>query len=330
VGHVDLNASRGWSGRSVLVTGAAGLLGGWVCRQLHRSGARVVGLDNNWEHGVLLGGDDSIEKVHDDVRDSAHVEQALRAHAVDTVIHLAAQAYVGPANERPVETFEHNVLGTWSVLDACRRFPQVVSVVVASSDKAYGDHGGRPYEETMPLLARHPYDASKACADMVAQTYAQSFGMPVAITRCANMYGGGDTEWSRIVPGTIRSVLRGERPVVRSDGTFVRSYLYVEDAAAAVIALADQLERRADLAGEAFNFAADTELSVLDLVARIMDLAGCALEPDVRNEAVNEIREQRVLATKARDVLGWTPRHGLAEGLTLAIDWYRAHLGAGG
>jgi CDP-glucose 4,6-dehydratase len=330
MGDLDVSAGGDWVGRSVLVTGAAGLLGGWVCRGLVHSGARVAGLDIDWSHGVLLGTDEMVERVDGDVREAAQVEEVLHDHGVDTVIHLAAQAYVGRANEQPVETFEHNVLGTWSVLESCRRCVQVTSIVVASSDKAYGDHGGRPYEEDMPLLARHPYAASKTCADVVAQTYAESYGTPVAITRCANMYGGGDTEWSRIVPGTIRSALLGEPPVIRSDGSFVRSYLYVEDAAQGVIALADQLAWRPDLVGQAFNFAAEGDLSVLELVGRILELTGRELHPDIRNEAVNEIREQRVLAEKARVLLGWSPAHTLDDGLALAIDWYRSHLAVTG
>ena len=224
-------------------------------------------------------------------------------------------------------TFEHNILGTWVTLEACRQAPAVTGVVVASSDKAYGDHGGKPYEEAMALLGRHPYAASKTCTDVLAQTYAESFELPVAITRCGNMYGGGDTEWSRIVPGTIRSILRRERPVIRSDGHLVRDYFYVEDAADGVIALAEAVATRPALAGEAFNFGADQHLSVLEIVDRILRLMDSDLEPDVRNEAVNEIREQRVSADKASEVLGWRPAHSLDEGLARTVDWYRGYLG---
>jgi len=324
----DLGVSEGgWAGRTVLVTGAAGLLGGWVCRRLAREGARVLGLDIEWSHGVILGDDDAVERIDGDVRDVQAMDEAVAG--ADTVIHLAAQAIVGPANEDPVTTFEHNILGTWVTLDACRRFPGVTSVVVASSDKAYGDHSGKPYVESMPLLARHPYAASKTCADILAQTYAKSYGTPVAITRCGNTYGGGDTWWSRIVPGTIRSTLRGEPPVIRSDGHFVRDYLYVEDAAEGVLALAQAVAETPDLAGEAFNISAETRLSVLEIVERILDLMGSDLEPEIRNEAVNEIPEQRVSAAKSREVLGWIPARSIDEGLSLAVDWYSAHLGAG-
>lgn len=321
---------RFWDGRSVLVTGAAGLLGGWVCRKLADSGARVGGLDIDWSQGTVLDEGDPAKRIDGDVRDRDTMDRVFRDEAVDTVVHLAAQAIVGPANEDPIETFEHNILGTWVTLDACRRGPEVTGVVVASSDKAYGDHGGAPYDEEMALLGRHPYAASKTCTDVLAQTYAESFELPVAITRCGNMYGGGDTEWSRIVPGTIRSVLRGERPVIRSDGHFVRDYFFVEDAADGVIVLAEAVTTRPEIRGEAFNFGADVRLSALEIVERILLLMGSDLEPDVRNEAVNEIREQRVSAQKAREVLGWNPAHSLDEGLARTVDWYRGYLGGNG
>jgi CDP-glucose 4,6-dehydratase len=317
-----------WSGRTVLVTGAAGLLGGWLCRHLIGEGAQVLGLDLDWPHGAILSPDEPVIRLDGDVRDRDTVEQALNGHEADVVVHLAAQTQVGVANDDPVSTFEHNVLGTWVVLDACRRSGSVQSVVVASSDKAYGDRGGEAYVESDALAARHPYAASKTCTDVLAQTYAESYGLPVGISRCGNMYGGGDLEWERIVPGTIRSLLRSERPIVRSDGSFVRDYLYVEDAAEGVALLARAVAERDDLRGGAFNLAAGTRLSVLELVERIRQLAGVDLEPEILDEAVNEIREQRVDATKARAELGWEPRHTLDEGLRSSIDWYRDYLAA--
>ena len=329
LGDLDVNP-RFWEGRSVLVTGAAGLLGGWVCRKLTATGVRVGGLDIEWSHGTVLNESDPIKRIDGDIRDRGTMDKVLRDEAIDTVVHLAAQAIVGPANEDPVETFENNILGTWVTLDACRRRPEMTGGVVASSDKAYGDHGGALYIEGMALLGRHPYAASKTCTDVLAQTYAESFNLPIAITRCGNMYGGGDTEWSRIVPGTIRSVLRGERPVIRSDGHFVRDYFFVEDAADGVIALAEAVATRTELIGEAFNFAADVHLSVLEIVERILGLMESDLEPDVRNEAVNEIPEQRVNAQKAHEVLGWSPAHSLDEGLARTVEWYRGYFGGGG
>jgi CDP-glucose 4,6-dehydratase len=212
------------------------------------------------------------------------------------------------------------------VLEACRQAPFVAGVVVASSDKAYGDHDGAAYVETDPLTGRHPYAASKTCADVLAQTYAESYGLRVAISRCGNLYGGGDLEWERIVPGTIRSLLRSERPIIRSDGRHVRDYLYVEDAAEGVARLAQALAERPELRGEAFNFAAETRLSVLELVDRIRTLMATDLEPEIWDEAVNEIREQRVDAGRARSELGWTPQHSLDAALGKTIDWYRQYL----
>ena len=310
----------------MLVTGAAGLLGGWLSRHLLGAGAGVVGLDLNWPSGVILAADEPVVRVEGDVREREIVERSLVDHEPFVVVHLAAQTQVGVANADPVPTFEHNVLGTWNVLESCRRASSVASVVVASSDKAYGDRGGVAYVETDPLEARHPYAASKTCADVLAQTFAESYGLPVGITRCGNMYGGGDLEWERIVPGTIRSLLRSERPIVRSDGQFVRDYLYVEDAAEGVAKLAQAIAERPELRGEAFNFSAETRLSVLEIVDRIRSAIGADLEPEIRGEALNEIREQRVDARKARTELGWAPRHELDEGLRKSIDWYRQYL----
>jgi CDP-glucose 4,6-dehydratase len=315
-----------WSGRTVLVTGAAGLLGGWLSRLLISAGAGVVGLDIDWEGGVILGPEEPVVRVDGDVRDREAVELCLAEHEPSVVVHLAAQTQVGVANDEPVDTFEHNVLGTWVLLDSCRRAGSVAGVVVASSDKAYGDRGGAAYVESDPLEARHPYAASKACADVLAQTYAESYGLPVAISRCGNMYGGGDLEWERIVPGTIRSFLRGEHPIVRSDGSFVRDYLYVEDAAEGVALLAQALVERPELRGEAFNIAAETRLTVLELVERIRSLIGVDLAPEILDEARNEIREQRVDSGKARGQLGWAAGHDLDEGLRRSIEWYRDYL----
>jgi len=261
------------------------------------------------------------------VRDQATLERALGEYEIDTVIHLAAQTIVPIANRNPVATFETNVGGTWALLEACRRSPTVRQIVVASSDKAYGTAKVLPYDEDTPLQGRHPYDVSKSCADLIAQAYAATYDLPVAVTRCGNFYGGGDLNWNRIVPGTIRAVLRGQRPVIRSDGQFVRDYFYVEDGAAAYMLLAERLAADPALRGQAFNFSNEVQVTVLELVQMILGLMGSKLRPDVRNEASNEIRHQFLSAARARRELGWRPLFTLDEGLRRTIDWYSDYLG---
>ncbi|MGA8029534.1 MAG: GDP-mannose 4,6-dehydratase, partial [Bryobacteraceae bacterium] len=245
-------------------------------------------------------------------------------YEINTVFHLAAQTIVGIANRNPISTFESNIAGTWNVLEACRRSTTVKAIVVASSDKAYGDQEALPYSEDTPLEGRHPYDVSKSCADLITQAYGATYGFPVAITRCGNFYGGGDLNWNRIVPGTIRSVVRGERPVIRSDGQFVRDYFYIEDGAACYMLLAEKLLSDAEkVRGQAFNFSNEIQVTVADLVKRILRKMDSSLEPDIRNEACNEIRHQYLSAEKARRQLGWEPLFTLDEGLERTISWYR-------
>lgn len=320
-----------WRDRPVFVTGAGGLLGGYVVRRLMQGGADVVCLVRDWvpqSELVRSGLLESVKVVRGDVCDQATLERALGEYEIDTVIHLAAQTIVGIANRNPVSTFKSNIGGTWSLLEACRRSPQVKQIVVASSDKAYGHHEQLPYNEDAPLTGRHPYDVSKSCADLIAQAYAATYDLPVAITRCGNLYGGGDLNWNRLVPGTIRSILRGQRPVIRSDGKFVRDYFYAEDGAAANMSLVERLAADASLKGHAFNFSNETQVTVSELVERVLKLMHSDLEPEVRNEAVNEIREQYLSAEKARSVLNWRPLFTLDEGLTATIAWYREFLGA--
>jgi CDP-glucose 4,6-dehydratase len=319
-----------WLDRPTFVTGATGLVGGWLVRRLLEAGADVVCLVRDWVPQSELTQSGLIERVkvvRGDVREQATLERALGEYEIDTVIHLAAQTIVGIANRNPISTFEANVAGTWALLEACRRSPLVKQIVVASSDKAYGEHEVLPYSEEAPLVGRHPYDVSKSCADLIAQSYAQTYGLPVAVTRCGNFYGGGDLNWNRIVPGTVRSVLRGQRPVIRSDGRFVRDYFYVEDGAAANMTLAEALARSPELRGEAFNFSNEIQVTVLELVERLLKLMGSDLEPDIRNEASNEIRHQYLSAAKARRVLNWGPLFTLEEGLRRTVEWYTNFLG---
>lgn len=315
-----------WRDRPTLVTGGSGLLGSWLVRRLVEAGAEVVCLLRDWvpESELLRSGMyDRVRVVRGDVRDEPLLERTLGEYEVSAVFHLAAQTIVGVANRNPLSTFESNVGGTWALLEACRRSPTVRAVVVASSDKAYGDHGREPYDERTPLSGRHPYDASKACADLIAQSYAATFDLPVAVTRCGNLYGGGDLNWNRLIPGTIRSVLRHEQPVIRSDGSLVRDYFYVEDGVAAYLLLAERLLDDPSLRGEAFNFSNEQRITVLDLARRILAEMRSGLEPVVLNQARHEIPQQSLLAGKARERLCWTPAFSLEQGLGRTIEWYR-------
>lgn len=320
-----------WLDRPTLVTGGTGLVGGWVVRRLLRAQADVVCLVRDWvpESEFVRGGLlQQVKTVRGDVCDQQLIERVCGEYEIDTVIHLAAQTLVPVANRNPVATFESNIGGTWALLEACRRSPKVKQIVLASSDKAYGDAEKLPYDENTPLQGRHPYDVSKSCADLIAQSYATTYGLPVAITRCGNFYGPGDLNWNRIVPGTIRSVLRGERPVIRSDGTHIRDYFYVEDGAAAYLMLAEKLAGDPSLRGEAFNFSNETQVTVLELVEKLLDQMGSHLTPDVRNEASHEIKHQSLSAAKARDRLGWRPLFTLDEGLRKTVPWYSNFLAA--
>ena len=320
-----------WQDRSVFVTGGTGLLGSWLVKQLVDAGANIVCLVRDWVPQSELVRSRRIEQVNTvrgDIIDRELIERTLGEYEVEVVFHLAAQTIVGIANRNPVSTFSTNIEGTWSLLEACRRSPRVASIVVASSDKAYGDQERLPYNETMPLQGRHPYDVSKSCADLIAQTYAVSYNLPVAITRCGNFYGGGDLNWNRVVPGTIRSVIRGERPIVRSDGNFVRDYFYIEDGAAAYMLLAERLAFDAALRGQAFNFSNESQVSVIEMVDLILRKMSSSLRPEVLNQASNEIRHQYLSAERARTVLDWRPQFTLESGLERTLAWYREFLGA--
>ena len=329
-----MTASPFWRDRPVFVTGGSGLLGGWLVRRLVDAGADVVCLIRDWVPQCELFTSRLQEKVtivRGDIRLQREVERALGEYEITTVFHLAAQTTVGVANRNPVSTLDANIRGTWNVLEACRRSPKVAQIVVASSDKAYGDQPVLPYREDAPLQGRHPYDVSKSCADLVAQMYGYTYRLPLAITRCGNLFGGGDLNWNRIVPGTIRSVLRGERPIIRSDGHFVRDYFYVEDGAAAYMLLAEQLASRPELNGQAFNFSNETQTTVLELANRIILSMGSTLAPDVRNEAMlHEIRLQYLDASKAREQLSWSPLYSLDSGLEATVRWYRQYFAEAG
>jgi CDP-glucose 4,6-dehydratase len=315
-----------WLDRPTFVTGGTGLVGSWLVKRLIEAGADVVCLIRDWIPQSELVRTNKLERVkvvRGDIRDREVLERALGEYEIDTVIHLAAQTIVTIANRNPISTFETNVAGTWNLLEASRRSPRVKQIVVASSDKAYGDQETLPYDENTPLQGQHPYDVSKSAADMIAYTYAKSFDLPVAITRCGNFYGGGDLNWNRIIPGTTRSILRGQRPIIRSDGEYIRDYFYVEDGAAAYMLLAEQLAARTELKGQAFNFSNEIQVSVRKIVDLILKEMKSDLSPDIRNEVSNEIRHQYLSAEKARRELNWKPMFTLDAGLCKTIDWYK-------
>jgi CDP-glucose 4,6-dehydratase len=325
----ERSESKGyWRNRPVLVTGCTGFLGSWMVRVLLEQGAQVVGLirDQVPQSPLSTRGDlGRITAIHGDITDGALVERVLGEYEIDTVLHLAAQAIVGVANQNPTATFETNIRGTWQVLEACRRVKSVRRIVVASSDKAYGDHEKLPYDETSPLQGKHPYDVSKSCADLIAAAYHHTYGLPVCITRCGNLFGGGDLNFNRVIPGTIRSVIFNEAPIIRSDGTFIRDYIYVLDAVYAYLLLAEKMDD-SSLHGSAFNFSNEIQVDVLELVERILRAMNRGdLRPRVLNEVKAEIRHQYLSAARARSVLDWRPRYTLDEGLGETIAWYQDH-----
>lgn len=318
-------------GRSVFVTGAYGLLGSWLAKALVARGARTTVLRRDVVVSSALeleGTERYVNVVHGDICDGPLMERALSEYEVDTVFHLAAQTIVGIANRSPLSTFETNIRGTWMLLEACRS-TGVQRVVVAASDKAYGIHDELPYREDFALQPRYPYDVSKAATDMIARSYWHTFGLPVAVTRFANLFGGGDLNLSRLVPESAMAAIEGRRPVIRSDGTLERDYLYVEDAVEAYLAICDLLESGQG-AGEAFNAGGDAPHSVLEVVELTCKVAGTDVKPDVRGTGTppGEITRQWVDSTKLRTMSGWAPRVSLEEGLRRTVDWYREHVHA--
>jgi CDP-glucose 4,6-dehydratase len=319
-------------GRSVFVTGAYGLLGSWLVKALIEQGARTTVLKRDAvvrSALVVEGTERRVNVVHGDICDADLIERAVGEYEVDTVFHLAAQTIVGIANTAPLSTFETNIRGTWTVLEACRHLG-VRRVVVAASDKAYGIHDRLPYQEDFPLQPLYPYDVSKAATDMIARSYWHSFGLPVAVTRFANLYGGGDLNLSRLVPEAALAAIEGRRPVIRSDGTLQRDFLYVEDAVDAYLAICRLLDEGTG-AGEAFNAGGDEPHSVLEVVDLMCRVAGTGVEPDVRGTGTppGEITRQWVDSSKLRTASGWAPRISLEEGLRRTIEWYREYLPRG-
>ena len=317
-----------WKNRNVFVTGCTGLLGSWLTKALIERGASVTGLirdlvpksNLNWS-----GFNDKINIVRGEVEDYFLLERTINEYEVDAVFHLAAQTIVTIANRNPLSTFDSNIKGTWNILEACRRSPLVKRIVVASSDKAYGDQEKLPYDENTSLEGRHPYDVSKSCSDLLCRAYFETYKLPVCLTRCGNFYGGGDLNFNRIIPGTIRSILNNEGPIIRSDGTLIRDYFYIEDAVEAYLLLTEKIEEL-NIQGEAFNFSNEIQVTVLELVNKVIKLMESDLKPKILNEVTNEIKHQYLSAKKAKEMLGWKPRYTLEEGLKKTIEWYRKFL----
>lgn len=326
----NLGVDRFWTQRRVFVTGATGLLGSWLTQDLVARGADVVCLVRDWvpqSRFLTEALDRHATVVRGELEDFDLVLRAINEYEIDTVFHLGAQTIVGTAARSTLSTFEANIRGTWNVLEACHQCRRLVNrVIIASSDKAYGQHETLPYTEDTPLQGRYPYDASKSCADLLSLSYFHTYGLPVLVTRCGNLFGGGDLNFNRLIPGTIRSALQGDRPIIRSDGTFVRDYFYVRDAVAAYVRAAEQLEDL-QLAGEAFNFGNETPVSVVEVVEQILTLMGRTdLSPVILNEASNEISRQYLDCSKARACLGWDPKFSMEEGLRETVTWYETRL----
>ena len=316
-----------WKAKPVFVTGGTGFLGGWVIRRLLENGAEVVGLVRDGAPRCMFvseGDESRVTTVHGSVENYDLLKRALSEYSIDTVLHLAAQPLVGVAKLDPVGTFEANIKGTWNVLEAARQ-AKVKQVIIASSDKAYGESTNLPYTEDHPLQGRYPYDCSKSCADLIAQMYHATYGNAVSVVRCANLFGGGDLNFSRTIPGCIQSTLQGERFTIRSDGLFVRDFLYIKDAADAYLYLAQSLGAGAPQG--AYNFSLEVKLTVLDCVDQVLThMHRKDLEPIILNQASSEIREQYMVCEKARRVLGWKPNYDMNKALKETIDWYTSFL----
>ena len=329
-GPPPLTPDHSWDARRILVTGATGIVGSWLVKELLAKNAYVVALvkDADPQSELCRSGDiRHVSVVNGTLEDFWALERAISLHEIDTVFHLGAQTLVGVAHRSPLQTFEANIRGTYNLLEACRWHQGLVGrVVIASSDKAYGEQPKLPYSEDMPLKGRHPYEVSKSCADLIAQAYHHTYDLPVGVARVGNVYGGGDLNWSRLVPGTVRAFLKSESPLIRSDGTYLRDYIYVKDVTRAYMCLAERVHEP-QVRGTAFNFGTESNVTVLDMVRNIQRLTGCMqIAPRILNNAEGEIRDQYLSSARARETLGWAPQFDLERGLSETIDWYRAFL----
>jgi CDP-glucose 4,6-dehydratase len=319
-----------WNQKRVLITGATGLVGSWLIKSLTDKNAYVVALirdadpqsnffrENLAPYTTIVNG--ALENLY-------ALERAINEHEVDTVFHLGAQTIVGTALRNPLPTFEANIRGTYNLLECCRLHRSLVKrIVIASSDKAYGSSPQLPYTEEMPLKGEHPYDVSKSCTDLLALSYYHTYQLPIGIARCGNIYGGGDLNWSRIIPGTIKKLYNREAPEIRSNGLFTRDYIYVKDVVLAYLELAEQLNRES-IQGEAFNFGPNQPYTVLDIVNRIQLIMGLSdIRPKILNQAQAEIKDQTLSSKKALELLSWEPTYSLNDGLKETIEWYKFYL----
>lgn len=314
-----------WKDKNVFITGCTGLLGSWLTKKLVEQEANVVGLirdlvprsNLNWS-----GFNEKITTVRGELEDYFLLERTLNEYEIDSVFHLGAQTIVTIANRNPISTFETNIKGTWNLLEACRRSPTIERIVFASSDKAYGAQEKLPYNEETPLEGRHPYDVSKSCADLICRSYYETYDLPVCITRCGNFYGGGDLNFNRIVPGTIRSILRNQRPIIRSDGSMIRDYFYIEDGVGAYLTLAENMDKP-KIHGNGFNFSNEEPLNVVGIVHKVLQVMGSDLEPLILNQASNEIESQYLSSEKAKSLLNWKPLYSMEKGLEKTVNWYK-------
>jgi CDP-glucose 4,6-dehydratase len=318
-----------WKHRRVFVTGGTGLVGSWLVKALLKKKADVVVLVRDWVPSSILLSENLQKKftvVRGDLSDSNFLKRVLNEYEIKSVFHLAAQTIVPIANKNPLSTFESNIQGTWNLLEACRVVKSADSIIIASSDKAYGDVSTLPYKEDMPLNAVFPYDVSKACKDMIAACYAKSFNLPICVTRCGNFFGGGDLNWNRIIPGSIRAIFNGQPPIIRSDGTLIRDYIYVEDAVDAYLTLSRALSEQPHLRGEVFNFSNKTQKTVLEIIVSLLFIMKSPLTPFIEGNNNGEIKAQYLDSSKAQKLLNWQAQFGLEQGLQETVTWYQNYL----
>ncbi len=317
-----------WKDKNILVTGGAGFIGSWLSKELTDLGANVTILVRDWNpENTLFSKDDlrGLRLIFGELENYPLLERILNEYEIDTVFHLGAQTLVETAFRSPLQTFESNIRGTYNLLEACRRQGQMIKrILIASSDKAYGESEVLPYVETMPLKGRTPYDVSKSCTDLIALSYASSYQLPIVIARCGNVYGGGDLHWSRIIPGTIRNILQGEPPLIRSNGKLTRDYLYVKDAVRAYLLMGMNADLE-NVRGEAFNFGPEKPSSVLEIVEMLQKTMNSSLKPIILHGASSEIQHQVLDSFKASQRLGWSPEYSLAEGISETVKWYESY-----